>query len=85
MVVDDDSDILLLLSKWLTKEGFQVVTVASGEEALTKLNIIQPNLVVTDLFMGGISGMEVLTEVHKNNPLLPVIMLSGQAKIPDRG
>jgi len=83
MVVDDDSDILLLLSKWLTKDGFQVVTVESGEEALTKLNIIQPNLVITDLFMGGISGMEVLTEVHKNNPLLPVIMLSGQAKIPD--
>ena len=83
LVVDDDSDILLLLSKWLGKEGFDVVTAASGEEALTKLNIIQPNLVITDLFMGGISGMEVLTEVHNNNPLLPVIMLSGQARIPD--
>ena len=83
MVVDDDNDILLLLKKWLSNEGFDVVTVLSGEEALTRLNIIQPNLVITDLFMGGISGMEVLTEVHKDNPLLPVIMLSGQAKIPD--
>lgn len=83
LVVDDDSDILLLLSKWLSNEGFNVVTAASGEEAVTKLDITQPNLVITDLFMGGISGMEVLTEVHKNNPLLPVIMLSGQAQIPD--
>lgn len=83
LVVDDDNDILLLLSKWLEKEGFKVVTAASGEEAVTKLNITQPNLVITDLVLGGISGMEVLTEVHKKNPLLPVIMLSGRAQIPD--
>ena len=83
MVVDDDDDILSLLTTWLGKEGFEVLTCSSGEEALSQLYNVHPDLVITDLFMGGMSGMEVLSSIHKDNPLLPVIMLSGQAKIPD--
>lgn len=83
MVVDDDADILSLLTTWLGKEGFEVITCSSGEEALSQLHSVYPDLVITDLFMGGMSGMELLSEIHKDNPLLPVIMLSGQAKIPD--
>ncbi len=83
MVVDDDDDILALLTTWLGKEGFEVLTCSSGEEALSQLYNVHPDLVITDLFMGGMSGMEVLSSIHKDNPLLPVIMLSGQAKIPD--
>ena len=83
LLVDDDNDILLLLSKWLSNEEFDVVTASSGEEAINKLGIFQPNLVITDLFMDGMSGLDLLTKIHGDNPLLPVIMLSGQAKIPD--
>lgn len=83
LLVDDDNDILLLLAKWLTNDGFNVITASSAEEAITKIEISQPKLVITDLFMGGMSGMELLAKVHGENPLLPVIMLSGQAKIPD--
>jgi two-component system, NtrC family, response regulator GlrR len=83
LVVDDDDDILSLLSTWLGNEGFDVLTVSSGEEALAQLHTVRPNLVITDLFMGGMSGMELLSTIHRDNPLLPVIMLSGQAKIPD--
>lgn len=83
LVVDDDNDILSLLSKWLMAEGFEVLTAESAEEALTKVSISRPRLVITDLFMNGMSGMDLLTEIHRDNPLLPVIMLSGQAKIPD--
>lgn len=83
LVVDDDEDILLLLSTWLGNEGFEVLTVSSGEEALSRLQTVHPNLVITDLFMGGMSGMELLSTIHRDSPLLPVIMLSGQAKIPD--
>ena len=83
LLVDDDNDILLLLSKWLSNEGFEVITATSGEEAISKLEIAQPRLVITDLFMGEMSGMDLLAKVHGDNPLLPVIMLSGQAKIPD--
>ncbi len=83
LVVDDDPDILALLSNWLTKENFEVITCESGEDAITQVSIVQPKLVITDLFMGGMDGMELLTELHNDNPLLPVIIFSGQAKIPD--
>jgi two-component system, NtrC family, response regulator GlrR len=83
LLVDDDEDILLSVSTWLGNEGFEVLTVLSAEEALSQLHTIHPNLVITDLFIGGMSGMELLSQIHKNNPLLPVIMLSGQANIPD--
>lgn len=83
LVVDDDPDILALLSTWLNNEGFEVITCESGEEAITQVSIIQPKLVITDLYMGGMDGMQLLTEIHNDNPLLPVIIFSGQAKIPD--
>jgi two-component system response regulator GlrR len=83
LLVDDDEDILSSLSIWLGNEGFEVLTVTSAEEALRQLYTVHPNLVITDLFMSGMSGMELLSTIHKDNPLLPVIMLSGQAEIPD--
>ena len=83
LVVDDDDDILQLLSVWLNQSGFQIRTALSGEEALDKLSEYNPDLVITDLYMNGISGMQLLSSIHSINPLLPVIMLSGQAQIPD--
>jgi two-component system response regulator GlrR len=83
LLVDDDVDILKLLSTWLKAEGMEVVTAASGMEAMAQLGAARPDLVITDLKMEGMSGMEVLAEIHRDNPLLPVIMLSGQAQIPD--
>jgi two-component system response regulator GlrR len=83
LIVDDDEDILLLLTKWLEDEGFTITTAKSGEEALTKIATVNPRLILTDLYMQGMGGMQLLTEIHLDNPLLPVIMLSGQAQIPD--
>lgn len=83
LLVDDDNDILSLLSVWLDKAGYNVVTVTSGREAISQVAIMQPQLVITDLFMEELDGMAVLTSVHQANPLLPVIMLSGKAQIPD--
>lgn len=83
LVVDDDNDILQLISAWLSKCGFQISTAISGEEALNGMSENYPDLVITDLYMNGISGMQLLSSIHSVNPLLPVIMLSGQAQIPD--
>lgn len=83
LVVDDDSDILQLLKKWLEADGFEIVTAVSGEEALAEMDKGRPSLVITDLFMGGMSGLDLLSRIHEDDPLLPVIMLSGQARIPD--
>ena len=71
------------LSTWLKAEGMEVVTAGSGSEAMARLGAARPDLVITDLKMEGMSGMDVLAEIHRDNPLLPVIMLSGQAQIPD--
>ena len=83
LIVDDDNDILQLLSTWLSKSGFKIGTAISGEEALRAMAEFNPDLVITDLYMNGISGMQLLSSIHSVNPLLPVIMLSGQAQIPD--
>ena len=83
LVVDDDQEILSLLSNWLTREGFTISTAISGEQALAEVHTNKPNLVITDLYMNGMSGMQLLSAIHSDNPLFPVIMLSGQAQIPD--
>ena len=83
LVVDDDPDICSLVSLWLTREGFEVATAASGTEALRKIAADRPDLIITDLKMDGMSGIDLLNEVHKDSPMLPIIMLSGQALIPD--
>lgn len=83
MVVDDDEDILKLLSVWLKKAGFEIQTCSSAEEALEAIASNRPNLIITDLFMEGMSGMQLLTAIHSDNPLMPVIMLSGSAQIHD--
>ncbi|MGR9089475.1 MAG: sigma-54-dependent transcriptional regulator [Gammaproteobacteria bacterium] len=83
LVVDDDPDMLNLLSTWLAGADYDVAVAADGEEALARIDIAKPDLVITDLFMDGMDGMALLTEIHNRNPLIPVIMLSGQAQIPD--
>jgi two-component system, NtrC family, response regulator GlrR len=83
LIVDDDNDVLNLLENWLTNEKYDVKRALSGLEALNLVGIYAPDIVITDLYMDGMDGMELLTELHNDNPLLPVIMLSGQAQIPD--
>jgi len=83
LLVDDDPDMLKLMSAWLRGAGFSIQTAGSGSDALSKIAISRPDIVVTDLFMEGMDGMALLKEIHAGNPLLPVIMLSGQAQIPD--
>jgi two-component system response regulator GlrR len=84
LVVDDEQGMLSLLESILLTGGYDVKTELSGEEALTEIQDNMPNLVITDLFMGeGMNGMQLMENIHKNSPLLPVIILSGLAKIKD--
>jgi two-component system response regulator GlrR len=72
-----------LLLTWLKNAGLDVTAVSSGPRALAQLAVLRPHLVVTDLVMEGMDGMTLMTEIHRQNPLLPVIILSGRARIPD--
>jgi len=83
MVVDDDPGLRRLLSMRLESAGYQVDCVASAEEALAQLPISRSQAVITDLCMGGMSGMELFSVIHERNPCLPVIMLTAHGTIPD--
>ncbi len=83
LVVDDDPDMRDLLGHWLRGEELNVNVAASGQEALARLDVDRPDLVITDLFMDGMDGMRLIAEVHRDDPILPVIMLSGQAEVGD--
>ncbi len=83
LLVDDDSSLLRLLSMRLHAAGYEVTTAASGEEALGKLANIQPQLVISDLRMGGMDGMALFETLHERNPLLPVIILTAHGSIPE--
>lgn len=82
-VIDDEQDILSLLETLLKKDGHEVETATSGEEALAKMEENIPDLVITDLYMDGMNGMQLMESIHSKTPLLPVIILSGQAQIRD--
>ncbi len=81
LVVDDEKSLVMLLSRILKKEGYQVRGVYSGEEALAVIPGYEPNLVITDLKMPGISGIELLEAVKKDYPETDFIMLTAYASV----
>jgi two-component system response regulator GlrR len=83
LLVDDDVDLLRLLSIRLGGAGYDVSTAESGEEALAKLSVIRPHLVITDLRMDGMDGMALFDAVRKSQAALPVIILTAHGSIPD--
>lgn len=83
LVVDDDADLLRLITLRLSAAGYRVVTAASGGAALEEIAKLKPKLVITDLRMDGMDGMELYEEIHEIDPALPVIMLTAHGSIPD--
>ncbi|WP_366949730.1 response regulator [Geobacter sp.] len=76
LVVDDEENARIGLSKLLEKEGFEVESVANGFEALNYLNHQQVNLIVTDINMPEMNGITFLKELNKNFPQSNVIMIT---------
>lgn len=83
LLVDDDTDLLRLLTIRLAAAGFRVRTAESGEKALGLLSIFSPHVVITDLRMNGIDGMALFDIIHQRHPILPVIILTAHGTIPD--
>lgn len=80
-IVDDEDTIARLLEHWVTKRwGYQSRTFTNGESCLDALGD-NPDLVLLDIMLPGIGGVEILKEIKKRSPDLPVIMLSAQGKI----
>ena len=83
LLVDDDPDLLKLISLRLTSAGYRVRTADSGEDALAAIAVTRPALVITDLRMPGIDGMQLFDGIHRQHPALPVIILTAHGTIPD--
>ena len=83
LLVDDDRELLRLLSIRLTGAGYNVTALDSGEKALASLAQSRPNVVITDLRMGDMDGMALFEAVHRINAALPVIILTAHATVPD--
>jgi len=83
LIVDDDSDIVRLISMRLQAASYQVETAASAEEALALFSVSKPQLVVTDLRMPGMDGLALFDTLHRTDPGLPVIILTAHGSIPD--
>ena len=81
LVVDDEKNILRSLEGILSDEGFEVVSVESGVEALEMIRESTPDLVLLDIWMEGLDGLETLEEIKKGYPNLLVIMMSGHGNI----
>src|SRR5213592_3157238 len=78
LVVDDDRSVRSYLSDLLTSCGYSIECAESGDQAVTRLSAgYIPSLIVLDIVMPGINGIEVLESVKKINPSIPVIILSG--------
>jgi adenylate cyclase len=78
LVVDDTAQNVRLLADLLTAKGYEVATAASGAEALEKVEKEQPDLVLLDVVMPGMSGYEVCRKIRENPPTatLPVVMVT---------
>src|SRR5512136_1631560 len=81
LVVDDEEGIRYFLERFLTREGFQVVTAPSGEAALTRLASTEFDVVLLDLKMKGIGGLEVLADLRRRWPATSVIILTAHASL----
>ena len=82
LIVDDEENILEIVEAYLVAKNYQVFRAMDGEEALRKAETIQPDLIVLDLMLPDISGLEVCRRIRKSSSV-PVIMLTARTTDQD--
>ena len=83
LIVDDDVNQRLLYEQELTDEGYQVVLASDGREALEKVKEVSPDVVVLDIAMPGMDGIEALGRILDKDNTLPVILNTAYANYKD--
>ena len=81
-IVDDEKDMRQSISQWLALSGFDTETFASAEDALKGLTSDYPGIVVSDIKMPGMDGMQLLKRLKSVDSTLPVIMITGHGDVP---
>ena len=78
LLVDDETEFVSALAERLNLRGFEALTATSGVEALRKIDISPPDVVLLDVLMPGLSGLEVLKQIKRDHPQGQVILLTGR-------
>jgi DNA-binding NtrC family response regulator len=81
-IVDDEQDMRQSISQWLALSGYDTETFASAEEALKVLGPDYPGIVISDIKMPGMDGMQFLKKLMGSDSTLPVIMITGHGDVP---
>src|SRR4030066_436656 len=83
LVVDDDPEILSVVRRGLVYEGYPIDTAADGTEALAKAREREPDLVILDIMMPGIDGIEVAKRLRRGGDV-PILMLTAKGTVADK-
>ena len=83
LVVDDNQDIRDLITLIVEEEGYGVLAASDGESALNLLQIHQPELLLLDVMMPGLSGIDVLKEIRATGNVVPVLMITAKSQSMD--
>ncbi|MFA4910704.1 MAG: response regulator [Desulfobacteria bacterium] len=76
LVVDDEIHVVRLLQKYLASKEYEVCTATSGLDAIQKVKDMMPHIVLLDIIMPGMGGIDTLKEIKKINPKIAVIMVT---------
>lgn len=82
LIVDDEPQVAELLARSLSREGHVASIAHSGDEALQRITGAEPDALFLDISMPGMNGLDVLAEVKRRRPSLPVVVITGNAS-PD--
>jgi len=77
LIVDDDPTLRTLFEQYLTNSGYSVALAADGREGLDLMRQQKPDLIITDIMMPEMDGLEIIREIRAHHPELPVIAISG--------
>lgn len=85
LIIEDDSFLQGLEASKLKKEGYEIITASTGEEALRKINDSKIDMILLDLILPGVDGFEVLKKIRETEPVknVPVIVFSNLSEEKD--
>lgn len=77
MLIDDNDLVREALKELLIEEGHDVLVVNNGQQAISKYRTAKPDVIVTDILMPGMSGVELIQDLRRVAPALPILVISG--------
>ncbi|HEY0671311.1 MAG TPA: sigma-54 dependent transcriptional regulator [Longimicrobiales bacterium] len=83
LIVDDEPNIRRMLGALLREEGYTTAEAGDGRQALQRMSEVDADVILLDLALPGVTGLELLDALHARAPLTPIIMMSGRASLSD--